>query len=358
MSLTVRKRVKEDARGPFRGRQRAASRWHVLSALGAWMCLLAAGVGLAGTAQAQSAWSSEEPCLPDKVDGSRSLQGHAFIPFVVLPFPFATTHVTSRTGVGLVDLTAIPVVNVGILEEDAQLVLLTQSFSLDVALARFLAISTGLVMGNAVGINESGAFNLGINYAVGASVGAIVRLAHGRRWYLSLRADYSLLRAQAVLPVALTQTAVVRDGEVVFNLDALTRGGRVNEITAPLMFAVSPVRWWGLQGSVGFTYLRADINDPDTKRKYVSLGLGSSFRFDSFGVPLAVMLGGSLRLRAGDELSLFFPTVESSGKVLGDLEAGLLYSSPRFVDVGLEAGFRLAEWDRRAQLQIVLYHFW
>src|SRR3954451_22366423 len=88
----------------------------------------------------QSAWCGEEPCLPPKYNASRTLNGHAFLPLQTVPFPFVTTRVGSQTGMGVVNLKAIPVANVGLVQtgNDAKLVAFAQSFIVDVKLVRFL----------------------------------------------------------------------------------------------------------------------------------------------------------------------------------------------------------------------------
>src|SRR5437868_4124927 len=91
----------------------------------------------------QSAWCGEEPCLPPKFDASRTLDGHVFVPLQTVPFPFVTTRVGSQTAMGILNLTSIPVQNVGSVQtgNDAKLVAFAQSFALDVKLVRFLGLS-------------------------------------------------------------------------------------------------------------------------------------------------------------------------------------------------------------------------
>lgn len=309
-------------------------------------------------ATAQSAASGEAP-LAEDFDKSRTLNGHAFIPFVNIPWPFVSSRVTSRTGMGVVKLTALPVVNLGLIEQDAKLVAFSQSFDADAAVTRFIGLTGSLSVGHAAGINEAGAFNLGVNYAFGGSLGVIGRLAHGERWYLSLRADAALLRLEAVLPVALTQSATVdENGIVTFDLGALTRGGQIARGSAHLMLAAAPLRMLSLQSNVGYEVVRTSVSSDLTRLHYISLGLGGSVRFNDLGVPLALLLGGSLRINAGDSGREFFSTIESAGRVIGDIEPGVFYSDPKFVDIGLLTSFRLAADESRTQVRIVLNHFW
>lgn len=308
----------------------------------------------------QSAWCGEEPCLPEKFDVPRTVNGHTFLPLQTVPFPFVTTHAGSLTGMGIVNLKSIPVVNVGTITtgSKAQLVSFRQSFNLDLKLAHFLGLSLGLGMGNAVGINNSGAFNLGINYAFGAKLGLIVRIAQGKKWYLSLRGDGSVERAEAVLPAALADSAVGENGVVTFNLSSLTRSGRVGVGTGHLMLAYSPHRAIGLTASAGYGSTKVSVGDDSGRRGQLLLGLGSSWRFNSLDAPIVLTLGGSLRLRTDESERVFFPTVGSTGKTGGFVEGGILYSDPKYVDVGIQSTWSVAKNDNRKQVVLVLNHFW
>jgi hypothetical protein len=311
------------------------------------------------SARAQKAWATEEPCIPERVDGLRTLNGHAFMPFNSIPWPFVTTRVGSATAAGLMRLESVPVVNLGLVSSNALLASFQQSFDLDIALARFMAVNVALSFGNAVGVNESGAFNLGLNYAAGGALGVIFRLAHGKRWYLSVRVDGARLRAEAVLPVALTETATVdENGNVTFDIGALTRGGSVSRGAVNLMAAFAPVRWLGLQATLGFQTTRSTVEESSNHVETMRFGLGSTWRFNDVGVPLALMFGGSMRVRINNDQRLFYSTVESASSFTGTVEPGIFYSNPRYIDVGLLMAFQLSSKDRRSVAQITLNHFW
>jgi hypothetical protein len=322
------------------------------------LVVLAFQSGARAQAHPESAWCGEESCLPTKYDASRTLNNHAFIPFQTLPFPFVTMRVSSWTGMGLVNLKSVPVVNVGVVNTNAKLVSFTQSFLADFRLVKWLGLSTGFQVGNAVGINSSGAFNLGINYAFGGTLGLNFRLAQGEKWYLSLRGDGLWQRAEAVLPAALAQTAMNNDGTVSFTISSLTQGGNIASGTGNLMFAVAPHRMFGLTTSVGFRSQHIDVGGETGRFDNVLLGLGNSLRLNSVGVPLVITLGGSLQVRTDQEKRIFFPTIGSQGHTTGYVEGGILYSDPRFVDVGLQTVWSVAKNDNRKQFVLVINHFW
>jgi hypothetical protein len=313
--------------------------------------------GLCRDAHAQCAWSTEEPCPAEKFDASRTLNGHTFVPFRLQPWTFVTTRVGSRTGMGITNLTSIPVLDAGVVDEDAKLVSFAQSFDVDIALARFIALSTGFTVAHAAGINESGAFNLGVNYAYGASLGVILRLAQGRHWYLGMRGDFSGSRAEAVLPVALTQSATVTDSVVSFDLGSLTQGGSFQRGTAELGFYLSPRRWLGLQANAGFDSLRSSVGERDSRFQTATGGLGASLR--PRRVPMAFLFGAETRVRVGDDDDpVFFPTISNRGSFIWQVEFGVFYSHPKYVDVGLQSWFQTDDDDKRTQFQIMLNHVW
>jgi hypothetical protein len=63
-------------------------------------------------------------------------------------------------------------------------------------------------------------------------------------------------------------------------------------------------------------------------------------------------------VRVDENQRVFFSTVDSASKVIGEIEPGVMYSNPKFVDVGLLANIRVASDDHRKQARIVLNHFW
>jgi hypothetical protein len=256
-------------------------------------------------------------------------------------------------------LTSIPVLSGVPLDDDATLVAFSQAFELNVALARFIAVSGGFTVANAVGINESGAFNLGLNYAYGGTLGRIFRIAHARHWYLGIRGDAAWSRAEAVLPAALVDSATSVDGTVTFNFGSLTQSGRFRRGSTHLSFVASPVRWLGLQASAGYEGLRTDVGTADNRLQWLRFGLGSSFRLNEKGVPLLFQLGAESQVRISPDTRVFFPTINSGRDVTWSTEGGVLYSDPKYVDVGLQGAFRTSgNDDRRTLLQILINHSW
>ncbi|MFT3924332.1 MAG: hypothetical protein QM778_17480 [Myxococcales bacterium] len=309
--------------------------------------------------RSEAAWCSEEPCLPPKYDASRTLNNHAFVPFQTLPFPFVTTRVTGQTGMGIVNLKSIPVANVGVVTtNDAKLVSFTQSFLADVQLVKWLGLSGGFAVGNAVGINSSGAFNLGINYAVGGTLGVNFRLAQGKKWYLSLRGDGVWQRAEAVLPAALAQSATDENGTITFAISSLTQGGNVANGVGNLMFAVAPHRMFGVFANTGFRYQHVSVGGQKGDDGNLLFGLGSQLRLNSVGAPIVFTLGGSIQVRTNQSERVFFPTIGSQGSTTGYVEGGILYSDPKFVDVGVQTTWSVATNDNRKQAVLVINHFW
>jgi hypothetical protein len=292
-------------------------------------------------------------------DSSRTLNQHAFVPFQTLPFPFVATRIGSSTGMGVVNLKAIPVANVGTIStNDAKLVAFSQSFLADFRVLDWLGLSTGFGLGNAVGINSSGAFNLGINYAFGATLGVNFRLAQRRNWYLSLRGDGLWQRAEAVLPAALAQSAVANDGRITFAIGSLTQGGLITSGSGHLMFAIAPHRMYGAFATGGYRYRHVDVGNASGGGGNLLFGLGNQLRLNSVRVPIVFTLGGCVQVRTEQSRRLFFPTVGTQGVTTGFVEGGILYSEPKFVDAGVQMTWSVARNDRRTQVVLVLNHFW
>jgi hypothetical protein len=306
-----------------------------------------------------SAWCGEEPCLPPAYDSTRTLNHHAFIPFQTFPFPFVATRVSSATGIGLVNLESIPVADVGVVDtNNAKLVSFAQSFAVDVRIVKWLGLSGGFGVGNAVGINSSGAFNLGLNYLVGGTLGAVFRLAQRPKWYLSFRGDGVWQRAEAVLPAALAESATADDGKVHFSVGSLTRGGTVSNGSGNLMFAAAPHRMVGLVANAGYRSQHVEVGTNSGRTGNLLFGIGGQLRLDSLGVPIVFMLGGSVQARADQSKRVFFTTIGNQGSVTGFVEGGILYSNPKFVDVGVQTTWQVATNDNRKQAVLVINHFW
>ncbi|HEY6881896.1 MAG TPA: hypothetical protein VI299_27900 [Polyangiales bacterium] len=325
--------------------------------LGVWLSLVS-------NVRAQERTDLVPPCQGEAFrakedDSTRTLNHHAFVPFQSLPFPFVTTRLSSNTGMGVVRLKAIAVPNLGVVStDDAKLVSFTQTFLGDFRILKWLGLSTGFGLGNAVGINSSGAFNLGINYAFGATLGLNVRLAQRGIWYLSMRGDGLWQRAEAVLPAALAQSARASDGAVTFALSSLTRGGSVANGASHLSFAIAPHPMYGVFVTGGYRYQNVDVGSASGGTGSLLFGVGNQLRLNPLGVPVVVTLGGSVQVRTDQSRRVFFSTVGSQGTTLGLVESGILYSNAKFLDAGVQLTWSVARNDRRTQAVLVLNHFW
>ncbi len=187
------------------------------------LCALAI-MGLHARGQAQdhpgAAWCSEEPCPRPEYDATRVEQPRVrAVPGVAVPF---RGHARQRSNGHGGREQSIPVANVGVVTtNDAKLVSFTQSFLADIRLVKWLGLSMGFAVGNAVGINDSGAFNLGINYAFGGTLRLSFRLAQEEVVPESMRGDGVVQRAEAVLPAALAQSAQDQNGNITYSISSL-----------------------------------------------------------------------------------------------------------------------------------------
>lgn len=306
------------------------------------------------------AQSAEPSFAPVQVfDASRTLNGHAFLPLIGVPWPFVATWVGSRTGVGVYALPVEPLRALGItIDDDALLVSFSELFDFSVALTRWLGVSVALSATHAIGVNESGAFNVGLNYAYGGEGAVIARLLHGRHWHLALRFQANTSRVAGIVPANLAAAVRVENGVPRFNLAAVVSEGHHVRGTASLVLAESHTRYVGVQASVGMDVTRVELDRVAERNGNFNAGLGASVRFDELGVPLAWLIGGALRTRVDRFDEDFFLSIQPRGRLTGQVETGLLYSDPKYVDLGLQLSLELGETDKRGQARFVLNHFW
>ncbi len=294
---------------------------------------------------------------PSDFDRTRTLNAHAFLPMIGVPWPFVATWVGSRTGVGIYDLPVIPVLGRGVLHKDAKLVAFSQSFDASFALTKWLGLSLSLSAAHAIGANASGAFNVGLNYAYGGETAVVARLLRRRNWYLALRTQASVLRVAGIVPFRLAESLNAAQGQDDLDISSILSEGSLARGTVSLIVAESHTPYLGLQASVGCNLSRIDV-DRAVRTGEFDAAVGASLRFNELGAPLALLLGGSLRVRLDDLEEQFILALAPRGKVTGQIETALFYSDPKYVDVGAQFSFDLGDSDRRGQVRFVINHFW
>jgi len=114
----------------------------------------------------------------------------------------------------------------------------------------------------------------------------------------------------------------------------------------------------GLLASGGYRFQHVDVGNETGRTGSVVFGLGSQLRLNSLDVPLVFMLGGSLQVRTDQTQRVFFTTIGTQGSVTGFVEGGVLYSNPKFVDVGVQTTWQVAANDNRKHAALVINHFW
>lgn len=292
-------------------------------------------------------------------NASRTLNGHMFLPSIGVPWAFASTWLGSRTGVGLyqVPVQIVPVLGFAVIG-DAKLASFSQAFDVNVAVAPWLSLGVSLAAAHAIGVNASGAYNVGVHYLYGAEAALMFRLLERQHWHLGLRLDASPQRIAGVMPVQLTESVRFEKGIPAVDVSAITVIGALVRGRAALVLAESHTRYLGLRASAGLELIRLELERTRERNAYFNAGLGASLRFDALGAPLAVLLGGCARVRLDASDEDLFLSVSPSGQVTGQLETGLFYSAPKHVDAGVQYSLELGNQQRRNLVRLVINHFW
>jgi hypothetical protein len=204
---------------------------------------------------------------------ARVLGDHSFIPSNLVAWPFVSTYFGMSTGVGLARFQRAGQDEQGQpINEKMSLAAFAETFSIGIAITSWLGLQArvdGLI--NAGGDLES-ALNVGAIFSVNNNIGVIIRVVNSDQFTLAARFGGSYQTGKRLQPLEMLQTdasgnLTLDRKRLLSDLDAWTVGPAV-------MAAWAPVRYLGLQTSLGFEYGKFELGDASLDTKNADLGLG------------------------------------------------------------------------------------
>lgn len=293
--------------------------------------------------------------------GDRTLAGHAFVPFSSVKWPFALTRFFSNTTLGLIELPVVARIGEGMsevtIEEEGELVALGEEFTLELALAKWLAVEVGVLGTGVAGSNDAGSFLVGANGAYGGRFGVLFRLLELDRFYLSWRFDGVGLRTDGIIPSRLFD--VSEEGGFMVDLTRLRVTGTIARGSTSLASALALASWLGLQVSGTAEIQSAEFGEIGDRTWMLTGAAGISLNFSSLGLPVAFLAGGRVDRVFEDDIEVVrLPAFERGQETTGEVEGGIYYSGREDFDLGIAGSTSVGSDVERFLGSIRFAYYW
>lgn len=293
----------------------------------------------------------------ESLQEERRLNGHLFVPFTIVLWPFVDTSIASTTNAGF-GWFSVPEEDVRLVDPDGKVAVAIQTFILRLAFTRWLGFEARVGAGLLVGNDRTANLLVGANAGVDADGRLMFRFSRTDWLQLSGSLDGGVVGTQRIVPRRLIDSAQIVDGVPTFNTNIKSKGWRAYGGTS-LTAAIGVASWFGLQMSAAGAVKRVDPDtsvDGDEEVEGSAEGtLGLSF--DTGPIMILAGAGVTHDFRGEDDPDeISAKTAFAATRGIG--EVGLHLQVPEALDVGLTLLGSYGENDRRLSANFRLGYFW
>jgi hypothetical protein len=264
------------------------------------------------------------------------LEGHRYVPSSLVAWSFIDTEVSSTSEASVTDFSfepSLPSFTTPFVQLPQRLhgsfISPTQTIGGGVAVTDFLSVNAQLIATGILPIDTVSALAVGGHGAWGEAIGAALGLLRTGPFQLTLRADFTALELESVIPTFLPSSPLV--------------SGDVWGVRPALAAALTLIPRVGLQGSFTYEWQDYAIGAGDDIST-VTGALAGTFALDP--APLVALVGASVSHQFGRDV--FTPTADAvfgPDRTAWNIEAGLYVTVRRELDLGVLGRIQLAAGD-------------